>query len=143
MFRDGENSRMMMNNGTSASASSINPNKSVCFLLLSHLSLFPCFTSYSFIFRFIIRKWLPTKLQKTKEIHYRKFGGVFCKKAKSIGTSRNFSNLNAVLIPRTRKNTIRMVDGQGYILDFKAQLFVNVGPSSPILLPRNYIYIFL
>ncbi|CAF1736299.1 BnaC09g20200D [Brassica napus] len=28
MFRDGENSRMMMNNGTSASASSINPNKS-------------------------------------------------------------------------------------------------------------------
>ncbi|KAF3505047.1 hypothetical protein F2Q69_00041822, partial [Brassica cretica] len=41
MFRDGEKSRMMMNNGTSASASSINPNKSVCFLLLSHLSLFP------------------------------------------------------------------------------------------------------
>ncbi|CAH2046055.1 unnamed protein product [Thlaspi arvense] len=28
MFRDGENSRMMMSNGTSASASSINPNKS-------------------------------------------------------------------------------------------------------------------
>ncbi|XP_010494972.1 PREDICTED: uncharacterized protein LOC104772027 isoform X1 [Camelina sativa] len=28
MFREGENSRMMMNNGTSASASSINPNKS-------------------------------------------------------------------------------------------------------------------
>lgn len=34
---------MMMNNGTSASASSINPNKSVCLFLLSHLFSFSAF----------------------------------------------------------------------------------------------------
>lgn len=70
MFRDGENSRMMMNNGTSASASSINPNKSVCLLLvvsslpLSIFLLFLCLPvlrslPFTFGFMFImIRKWL-------------------------------------------------------------------------------------